>query len=68
MDIFARRSFSFANIPDLSGKIAIITGSNTGVSHHFMKQLVAVYSLIKLRNRLVKYVLWKWPRKAAPCK
>jgi hypothetical protein len=37
MDIFAKRSFSFANIPDLSGKVAIITGSNTGVSSHIVE-------------------------------
>lgn len=28
----AKRNFSFEQIPDLTGKTAIITGSNTGVS------------------------------------
>lgn len=32
MDFFAKRNFSFEQIPDLTGKTAIITGSNTGVS------------------------------------
>lgn len=32
LDYFAKRNFSIEKIPDLSGKIAIITGSNTGVS------------------------------------
>ncbi|KAI9478410.1 MAG: hypothetical protein EXX96DRAFT_247037 [Benjaminiella poitrasii] len=31
MDFFAKRNFSFDQIPDLSGKVAIITGSNTGI-------------------------------------
>ena len=32
IDIFAKRSFEFNQIPDLKGKVALITGSNTGVS------------------------------------
>lgn len=31
-DIFAKRSFEFNQVPDLKGKVALITGSNTGVS------------------------------------
>ncbi|KAI8883970.1 NAD(P)-binding protein [Backusella circina FSU 941] len=31
MAFFAKRNFSFEQIPDLSGKIAIVTGSNTGI-------------------------------------
>lgn len=31
LDYFAKRNFSIKQIPDLSGKIAIVTGSNTGV-------------------------------------
>lgn len=31
IDTFAKRSFAFNQIPDLKGKVAIITGSNTGV-------------------------------------
>ncbi|KAI8886004.1 NAD(P)-binding protein [Backusella circina FSU 941] len=31
MAFFAKRNFSFEQIPDLSGKIAIITGSNSGI-------------------------------------
>jgi len=32
IDTFAKRNFAFNQIPDLKGKVAIITGSNTGVS------------------------------------
>jgi hypothetical protein len=35
MDLFAKRNFSLEQVPDLTGKVAIITGSNTGVSFIF---------------------------------
>lgn len=34
MDCFAKRNFSIEQIPDLTGKIAIVTGSSTGVSEY----------------------------------
>ncbi|KAI8647366.1 hypothetical protein BD408DRAFT_378672 [Parasitella parasitica] len=31
IDVFAKKSFAFDQIPNLEGKIAIVTGSNTGI-------------------------------------
>lgn len=31
MDYFAKRNFSLEQIPDLTDKVAVITGSSTGV-------------------------------------
>lgn len=38
MAFMAKRNFSFEQIPDLTGKTAIITGSNTGVSIYLLEK------------------------------
>ncbi|KAI8883969.1 NAD(P)-binding protein [Backusella circina FSU 941] len=42
MPFWSKRNFSFEKIPDSSGKIAIVTGSNTGVSKHWIGKASAL--------------------------
>lgn len=61
------KQFEFKDIPDLSGKIAIVTGSNTGVSakKNFKANLNHHSNTVP---RLAEYVLWRWLAKIVRCK
>jgi NAD(P)-dependent dehydrogenase (short-subunit alcohol dehydrogenase family) len=67
-DFWSKRNYSFENIPDLTGKIAIITGSNSGVSillffllfchvTHLLHKIGKVCALEMARKGCTVYVL-----------
>ncbi|KAL7314099.1 hypothetical protein PS15m_007754 [Mucor circinelloides] len=60
IDTFAKRSFAFNQIPDLKGKVAIITGSNTGIGKvcalEMAKQGATVILACRNREKTMKVV------------
>ncbi|KAJ1559069.1 hypothetical protein HK096_001776, partial [Nowakowskiella sp. JEL0078] len=44
-------TFSTANIPDLSGKVAIVTGGNTGLGLETVRQLTAKNAKVYIASR-----------------
>lgn len=69
LDLFAKRNFSFEKIPDLTGKVAIVTGSSTGVKYFLSCQkIIQICSFPFFSSRSVKYVPKKWLERGVLCK
>lgn len=63
MGLFTKRNFKLEQIPDLTNKVAIITGCNTGVSDISLLELLTH----RINCRSARCLPWKWQEKAVKC-